>query len=306
MNYGQSQLLDLSQKETENGLNISQAAIAAAQATKDFNQRQKADLNYQSTVVSLNITQAAATQNYMLQQAKISRDATTAAQNSQATAAQFAYLLSVSQTALAQAFLDSLALQTSQAASSQTAFPLTETYSAYLLNVTGTAEAQAILSGLANQTAQVAAALTAYPQTATPFALTKAALSLQEYGQEQQNFNNQIVNPLTPFLVVLVVLLFIGALVFVFRRSQSLPFPRRLRIGGMQGNRRPMIIDGVIVDQDPPLYLETLAEETNTNPAPQPEQDIPHVEIVNPSEAPFDNWIAEVEDQLASHGASAQ
>jgi hypothetical protein len=180
LDYGKSQLLDLARKETENSLNMSQAANSAAQSTQDYNQRQKADLNFQATVVSLNIAQAAATQKFILQQTKIAQDATTAAQSNAATAAQSTYLMDVNQTAQVQAILDAQALQTDQAAAALTAYPLTATYSAYLLNVTGTVQAQAILNAQSTQTAQAIAALTAYPLTATPFTKTQAALLMQQ------------------------------------------------------------------------------------------------------------------------------
>ena len=117
MDAGQSQLSDLSRRSTEVSLNMSQAANAAALSTQDYNRRQKMDLDYQSTVVSLNITQAAATQKYISQQTKISRDATSTAQSIAAAATRSAYLVNVTQTAQAQAILDSQYLQTAQAAS---------------------------------------------------------------------------------------------------------------------------------------------------------------------------------------------
>jgi hypothetical protein len=306
---GKSQQMDLSRRETETGLNLSQAADAAAQLTLDFNQRQKMDLAFQSTVVSQNITQAAATQRFVLQQTKIARDATTAAQSSAATAAQSIYLMNVNQTEQAQAIVDAQLLQTDQAAATLTAYPLTATYSAYLLNVTGTVQAQAILVAQSTQTAQAIAALTAYPSTATSVAATQAALLMQEYGREQQNFVKQIVTPLIPILITLDLLAFILVIILAYRRSITLPWPSRLRLlpGNVSPNRL-LMIDGVIVNRDPALQPEPAddltpsAEPAPANPSRLPGQNAVYVEIVNATEPPVAQWITEVEHQMTVEG----
>ena len=303
MDYGQSQLLDLSRKSTEISLNMSQAANSAALSTQDYNQRQKMELNYQATVVSLNITQAAATQKFIAQQTKMAHDSTAVAQRTADAATQSAYLVNATQTARAQAILDAQVLQTDQAVASLTAFPLTATYSAYQRNVTETARAQMILNAQATQTAQAIAALTAYPLTATPFALTKAALLSQEYGREQQSFVNQIVVPLIPILAALVLLLFILVIVFAYRRSWSMPWPRRLRIGRVNISPSPVImIDGVIADRDPRFHSSVATELTPANPPRLPGENTLHVEIVDAAEPPVAHWIAEVEKQLTVEG----
>ena len=303
IDYGKSQLLDLSRRETETGLNMSQAADASAQLTQDYNQRQKMDLNFQATIVSLNITQAAATQRFVLQQTKLAFDATAAAHSSAATAAQSLYLMNVNQTEQAQAILDAKALQTDQAAAALTAYPLTATYSAYLLDVTGTAQAQAILSAQSTQTAQAVAALAAIPLTETPFAATQAALLMQEYGREQQSFINQIVVPLIPILITLDLLAFILLIVLAYRRSIIIPWPNRLRLA--PGNVSPMpllLIDGVMVDPDPQLPPTIPAELPPTAPPRDQGQNIVRVEIVNANEPPVAHWIAELEHQMTVEG----
>ncbi len=260
---GKSQLLDLSRKETETSLNLAQAADAAALSTKDFNQRQKADLNFQATVVSLNITQAAATQRFVLQQTKMARDATTAAQSSKATAAQFIYLVNVNQTK----------------------------------------QVQAILNAQATQTAQAIAALTSYPSTATSVAVTQAALLGQQYGREQQTFVKQIVVPLIPILITLDLIAFILVVILAYRRSITIPWPRRLQLApGIVSPDPIRMIDGVISDVNPSLHPPFPAELPPDNPPRRQDEATVHVEIVSATEPPVAQWIAEVEHQMTVEG----
>ena len=282
---------------------MSQAANSAALSTQDYNQRQKMELDYQSTIVSLNITQAAATQKFINQQTKMARDAAAVVQRTVDAATQSAYLVNVTQTARAQAILDAQVLQTDQAAAALTAIPLTATYAALERNVTETARAQMILNVQATQTAQAVAALTAYPLTATPFAVTKAALLSQEYGREQQSFVNQVVVPLIPILAAIVLLLFILVIVMAYRRSWSMPWPRRLRFGRVNVSSSPLVmIDGVIADRDPRFHQISPSELTPANPPRLPSENALHVEIVDATEPPVAHWIAEVEQQLTIEG----
>ena len=76
-----------------------------------------------------------------------------------------------------------------------------------------------ILNAQAAQAAQAIATLTAYPMTATPFAVTQAALLMQQYNREQRSFINQIVVPLIPFLAVLDLVLFILLIIYITRGS---------------------------------------------------------------------------------------
>jgi hypothetical protein len=264
MDYGQSQLFDLPRKATEVSLNMTQAANAAALSTQGYNQRQKMDLDYQATIVSLNIAQAAATQKFITLQTKIVRDATAVAQSSAATA----------------------------------------THSAYLVNVTQTAQAQAILDARVLQTAQAVAALAAYPLTATPFAMTQAALLMQQYDREQQAFVDQVVAPLIPVLATLVLLLFILGIVFLaYRRFMPMPWPRRLLTARENVNPSPLtMIDGVIADHDPWLHRIIPSELTPANLHRLSSENTVHVEIVNANEPPVAHWIAELEHQLATEG----
>lgn len=303
MDSGQSQLLDLSRKATEVSLNMSQAANPAALSTQEYNQRQKMELDYQSTIISLNITQAAGTQKFINQQTKMASDAAAVVQRTVDAATQAAYLVNVTQGARAQAILDAQVLQTDQAAAALTALLLTATYAAFERNITETAHAQMILNVQATQTAQAVAALTAYPLTATPFAVTKAALLSQEYGREQQSFVNKVVIPLIPILAALVLLLFILVIVMAYRRSWSMPWPRRLRFRRVDVNPSPLImIEAVIADRDPRFHPISLSELTPANPPRLPGENELHVEIVDANEQPVAHWIAEVEQQLTPQG----
>jgi len=313
IDYGQSQLEDLSGTATEASLNMSQAANAAAQSTQDYNQRQKIDLDYQATLVSLNITQAAATQKSITQQTKMARDATAAAQSSAAAATHSAYLVNVTQTAQIQAILDAQDLQTAQALAALTAYPLTATYSAYERNVTETVQAQLILNAQATQAAQALATLTAYPLTATPFAVTQAALLMQEYDREQQSFVDRVVAPLIPIVATLVLVLFILVIVLAYRgstlqrfpprRFPPVPWPRRLRTTRINVTPSPLnMIDGVIADPNLRLHRIIPLELTAANPPRLTGENTVLVEIVNPTESPVAHWIADVEHQLDAEG----
>ena len=256
---GQSQLLDLSYKATQVSLDLAQAANAAAQLTQEFIQRQKLDLDYQSTIVSRDIAQAAATQQFIIQQTQIAMDATAVAQSNAATAAQSAYLVSVSQTA----------------------------------------QAQEILNARAAQTNQAVAAMTAYPMTATPFAMTQAALLMQQYDREQQSFKERVVAPLLPFLIILVLFLFILLAILVFFRIIPMPWSRRLRIAAGNDHSLPVTtVDGVLADHDPGFDPSISYDLASLNPPELSGQKTVYVEIVNPAEPPFAHWIDEVEHQL--------
>jgi len=298
---GQSQLSDLSNRATQLSLNISQAAKDAAQSTQDANQRQKADLDYQSTIVSLNMAQAVATQKYLTRQTSMARDATTAAQSSAATAAQAAYLANVNQTAQVQAIQDAQALQTAQAAATLTAYPMTATQSAYLVNETQTAQVQVILNAQATQTGQAIANLAAYPLTATPYALTQAALLMQEYGREQQSFMNQVVTPLMPYIAAFVLLLLILGIILAYRRFTLKPLPRFLQAPRVLVTPGPLVmIDAVDADRDSPQIHQIVPLVLAPVNPPPPGENIVHVEIVDSTEPPFAHWIADVEQQLAN------
>ena len=171
MEYGERQLLELDRAATEINLSMAQAANDAAQSTQEYNRLQQLDLDYQATIISLNITRAAATQEFIVQQTEISKNSTAVAQSTAEAATQSAYLVNVTQTAHAQAILD-----------------------AQVLHATQTAEA-----------------LTAYPMTATSFAITQAALLMQQYDREQQAFVSRVISPSIPFLAIFALLLIIIA-----------------------------------------------------------------------------------------------
>ena len=260
---GQSQLADLDRRATEVSLNMSQAAKAAALSTQDYNQRQKMELAFQATSVSLNITQAAATQKSIGQQTKVARDATAGAQSKAATVAQSAYLSMLNQTE----------------------------------------QAQAILDDRTAQTAQAAAALAAYPLTATPFALTQSALLMQQYDREQQAFVDRVVVPLIPIVAVLDMLLIVAGIIWAYRqymlKPRQIPWPRRLGVGQVNVYPRPLImIDGI----EPRLHRVAPFELTPANPPRLPGENIARVEIINATEPPVAQWLAEIEHQLETRG----
>jgi hypothetical protein len=289
---GQGQLSDLSRKSTAVGLSIAQAANAAAQATKDYNQRQKSDLDFQATAISLNIAQAAATQQFIKQQTKLAGDATIAVQRSAVAATQYVYQMNVTQTAHSQALLDAQTAQAQALLDAQA-----------VQNVTQTAQGQVMLNAQVLQTDQAVVALTIYPLTATPFAVTQAALLMQEYGREQQSFVNRVVNPMIPVVATLVLLLLILVIVVAYRRFLPMPGPRRLLMGRASINPNPlMMIDGVAVDHGPQFPHNVPYELTPANPPRLPGEDKPQVEIVAATEPPVVHWIAEVEHQLDDEG----
>lgn len=259
----QRQLLDLSRKATEVSLNMSQAANAAALSTQEHNQRQQMDLDFQATAVSLNMARAAATQEFIAQQTKAARDATATAQSKAAAAARLAYLVKVTQTA----------------------------------------HAQMILNGQFAQTQQSAAALTAYPMTATPFAVTQAALLMQQYNREQQSFVDQVVTPLIPIAAVLGLLLFILVIVLAVRRYTLVPLPRLLGPARENVNPDPVIIiDGVLRDPHPQIHRTIPSTPTPAIPRQLPGENTVRVEMMNAAEPPVAHWIAEVEQALAAEG----
>ena len=187
----------------------------------------------------------------------------------------------------------------------QTAYPLTATYSAQAIQVTETAQAQMILNAQATQAAQQVETLTAYPLTATPFAVTKAALLMQEYDREQQAFINRVVAPLIPIVGTLVLLLLVLLIVLAYRRWRYLPVLRPRRLGGIRANLAPsslITIDGVMAEPAPRLHRIVPSELVQANSTGLPEEDRVQVEIVNATEPPVSYWIAEVEHQSAFEG----
>ena len=205
-------------------------------------------------------------------------------------ATQAVYLVNGTQTAQAQAVLDAQALQNAQTVVTLTAYPLTET-----------AKAQVIVNAQATETAQAVANMTAYPMTATPFAVTKAALLMQQYGREQQSFVNQIVIPFIPIMATLDLLLFILLIIFGYRRFMLRPRP--LSTSRFNDNPRHLImVDSVASDHDPHLRRIIPYELMPFNPSGLPGNCTVRVEIVNATEPPVAHWIAEAERQLANEG----
>jgi len=215
LDYGQSQMEELSHQATVVALDMAQAAKAEAQTTLDYNQRQMMELAYQATAVSLNMAQAAATQQFITEQTQMAGNATATAQSQAATA----------------------------------------TYSAYILNVTQTAQAQAILDVQATHTAQAHATQTAYSLTATPFAALQADIvRTRNEAERRALWGDYVVTPLKVILSTLVVLLLIVGGMLAYRRLMPV-LELRLRTIWRDNDSSLTLVDGMIVDPAPPHRL---------------------------------------------------
>ena len=262
LDYGQSQMKELSHQATVVALNIAQSANAAEQATLDYNQRQLMELAYQATAVSLNMAQAAATQQFITEQTQMAWNTTAIAQSQAATA----------------------------------------TYSAYILSVTQTAQAQAMLDVQATQTAQANATATAYSLTATPFAAVQAEIVRTRNEFERRALWEEfVVTPLKVILSTLVVLLLIVGGVMAYRRLMPV-LELRLRTISRDNDSPFLLVDGMIVEPDPP-HRRLTQRELRLLKHPRPPSDHAlQVEIIDSSEPSVTNWITEAEQKLRSDG----
>ena len=260
LDYGQSQIRELSHQATVVALNMAQAANAAEQATLDYHQRQMMELAYQATAISLNMAQAAATQQFMTEQTQMAWNTTATAQSQAATAIN----------------------------------------SAYILNVTQTAQAQAILDVQATHTAQANATATAYSLTATPFAAVQAEIiRTQNESERRALWEEFVVTPLKVILFTLVVLLLIVGGVMAYRRLMPV-LELRLRTISRDNGSPFILADGMIVDPEPPHHLFTQRElHLLKHPRP-PSDNALQVEIIDSSEPSITNWITEAEQELRS------
>jgi len=259
---GQSEMIELSHQATVVSLNMDQAANAAAQATMDYYQRQLMELSIQGTEVSQNMARAAATQQFIKKQTQMAWNATATAQSQAATA----------------------------------------TYSAYILNVTQTAQAQAILDVQATNSAQANATLTAYSLTATPWAGIQADIvqTRNESGRRAW-WGDFVVTPLKVILITLVVLLLIlGGVMAYWRLLPVLEL--RLRTISSDNDSPLLLVDGTIVDPDPPHRRLTRWVLRQPNLPQHPSDETPQVEIIGPSEPSVTNWITEAEQKLRTDG----
>jgi len=280
LDAGQDQMRELSHQATMVGLDLSQAANAAEQTTLDYNQRQMMELAYQATAVSLNMAQAAAAQKFIAEQTQMAWNTTAIAQSLAATA-----------TAQSQA---ATAIAQSQAA--------TATYSAYILNATQTAQAQAILDVQAIHTAQANATLMAYSLTATPGAALQAdILRTRIKAERQARWGEFVVTLLIVILLTLVVLLLIVGGVIAYQRLIPM-LELRQRTISRDNNSSMLLLNGTIVDPDPPHHLLPKPELRLLKHPRLPIDETPHVEIIGPSEPSVTNWITEAEQKLRSDG----
>ncbi len=226
------------------------------------------------------------------------------AETSQAQAIVNAQAIQSTQTAQE---VSNLIAQTSQAQATENAQALaiqsTQTAQAEGILLAETSQAQATGNAQVLQTNQAAAAVTSLPVTATAYAATQAAGVVQEYNREQQAFLNRIVNPLIPFLVILLLVLFILLILLVYRRYMVLPWSRRPRFEPSDVDPGQPMMDGkVIVDPGSPPQPSSASEWTSDTPIEQPVENEVPVEIADPADPPFVQWIAEAEDKLKDDG----
>lgn len=262
LDYGQRQMKELSHQATVVALNMAQAANAAEQATLDYNQRQMMELAYQETAVSLNMAQAAATQQFITEQTQMAWNTTATAQSQAATSA----------------------------------------YSAYILNVTQTAHAQAMLDVQATQAAQANATATAYSLTATPFAAVQAEIVRTRNEFERRALWEEfVVTPLKVILFTLVVLLLIVGGVMAYRRLMPV-LELRLRTISRDNGSPFLLVDGMIVDPDPPHRRLTQRELRLLKHPRPPGDNAVQLEIIDSSEPSVTNWITEAEQKLRTDG----
>jgi hypothetical protein len=259
---GQSEMMDVSHQATMVSQNMAQAANAAAQTTLDYNQRQLMELSIRGTEVGQNMAWAAATQQFIAEQTQMVWNATATAQSQAATA----------------------------------------TYSAYILNVTQTAQAQAILDVQTTHAAQAYAAQVSYSLTATPWAAIQADIVRTRNDAERRAWwEGLVITPLKVILFTLVVLLLIVGGVLAYRRLIP-ALELRLRTISRTNDSPLLLVDGTIVDLDPPHRQLTQWELRLLKPPRPPSEDTPQVEIVGPSEPSVTNWITEAEQKLHPDG----
>ncbi len=256
---GQSEIMGLSHEATAVSLDMEQAANAAAQATVDENQRRLMELSIRGTEVSQNMAWAAATQQAIAAQTQMIWNATGTAQSQAATA----------------------------------------TYSAYALNVTQTAHAQAILDIQATHTAQAINTQRAYSLTATPWAAIQAGIVQRRNESERRAWWGEfVVTPLKVILITLVVILLIAGGVMAYHRLMP-ALELRLRTISRDNDAPLLMVDGVIVDPDPPAggRLTRWVMRRPSLPVPLGDES-PQVEIISPTDPSVAVWIAEAEQKL--------
>ena len=270
-----------------------QAAYAAAQATQAAGQSQLMDLSNQATVVSLNIIQAAdaaaqSTRDYNQRQLmELSIQANEVSQNIARAAATEQFIREQSQ----------MAWFATANAQSQAA---TATYSAYVLNITQTVQAQAILDAQANAT------LTAYPLTATPWAAIQAdIIRLRNRAERRAWWEDFVITPLIVILLIGVVLLLIVGGVMAYRRLMPV-LELRLRTISRDNDSPLLVVDGLIVDPDPPHRQLTQLELYLLDHPQPPSDQAAQVEIIGSTEPSITNWIIEAEQELRSAAGRKQ
>ncbi len=315
-------------------VNIQETEYAGAQATLASGPGQMTEISHQATVVSRNMAQAAATQQFIANQTQMVRDATSNVQSQDATIAaqsqgatatsqsQDATLIAQNQgatataqsqdattiaqnqgaTSIAQDQGATATSQSQEATATAQSQDATATDSAYIRNVTQTVQAQRMQDIQGTHTALSNATLEAYSLTATPWAALQAGIvQMRNESNRRTWWGEFVTTPLKVILITLVVLLFIVGSVMAYRRLMPV-LDLRLRAIWRDNNSPLLIVDGTIVDHDPPHRRLTHWILRQPNLPQYPSYEIPPVEIIDPSDPSIATWISETEQKLRTDG----
>ena len=268
--------------------------FAVAQATIDYGRIQQLDLSRKATDLGFNMEQAAHV-------SALSTQAFNQRQKMDLDYQSTLISMNITQAAATQQFL----IQQTKFSGDATAVVVNNNAIAtHSANLTRTAQAQAVLDFNLMQTNLAVSAMTSYPLTATPLAVFRADLLMQEYNREQQSFLDKVVAPMVPVLVILDMLLLIPVLILVYRRYWTTYWPRSLRIShGNFPKKNLLIVDGVMKGFNPHYPRINQPGLRPIKPPELPGLIAPDVDIVDAAEPPFAHWIAEAEQQSTSDGS---
>jgi len=150
--------------------------------------------------------------------------------------------------------------------------------------------------------AQARATRAAYSLTATPQAALQAEIvRTRNESNRRAWWGEFVVTPLTVILITLVVLLLIVGGVLAYRRLMPV-LELRLRTISRDNDSSLLLMDGKIVDPAP-LHRRLMQRGLLLLKPPRlPSDEMPQVEIIDPSEPSVINWITEAEEKLRSDG----
>lgn len=279
LDAGQQVINEISYQATLVSLNINLAARAAAQATLDYNQAQLMGLAIRGTEVAQNMAWAAATQQYIVDQTEQASAVTVTAYQAQIEQTQMVW--NATSTAQSQA--------------------VTATYAAYILIVTQTAQGQMQLDAQDMRYAQANATQQAYSLTATPMAILQSErIQAQAESNRKSVWMDFVVNPLTVFLMTLIILVIILGWVLAYKRFMPV-FELGLRKFVQEDNRPVVLLEGRIIEAIPvPAPLISAQPEIYTPKLTS--VSLAQIEIVGPDEPSITNWITEAEQKLRFDG----